>query len=276
MPSEPRIVVIAGRNGAGKTTFAGEHLPGGRRAHRVRQCRSDRRSHFAHVAGQRCGQGAPTDDRGDRAPCPGRAELRFRDNAGRSRLASPDPALASSCRRRDLVDHPSGYRVELIFLSLKSPEQALRRVRQRVSQGRHDVAERIVRRRFDRGWRNFRSVYSGLVSVWRLVGSSGSAPVLIEGRATAEGARREPRAGHFGVDVGRSARAGDDEVPLSCGAAGSPDRLREGTGVVVWKDGKVVDIDPDPDMHEPLLRSEGQRVSPRLPPGFRRHPPTDP
>jgi len=44
-----------------------------------------------------------------------------------------------------------GYRVELFFLSLPEPKDAISRVALRVRQGGHDVPEAVIRRRFASG-----------------------------------------------------------------------------------------------------------------------------
>ena len=77
-----------------------------------------------------------------------------------------------------------GYRVTLLFLKLPTPEAAIQRVAQRVTQGGHSVPEDIIRRRFDMGWRNFESIYRDLVDEWSLYDNSGYNPVLL-----AEGGR---------------------------------------------------------------------------------------
>lgn len=59
-----------------------------------------------------------------------------------------------------------GYRVKLIFLSLPNPEIAIARVAARVSQGGHNVASAVVRRRFEAGMRNFQTKYKDLVDEW--------------------------------------------------------------------------------------------------------------
>ena len=78
-----------------------------------------------------------------------------------------------------------GYRVKLLFLWLPTPDLAVARVRQRVSEGGHDVPETIVRRRFRAGWRNFERVYRDLVDEWAIYDNSGISPVLL-----AEGGNR--------------------------------------------------------------------------------------
>ena len=72
-----------------------------------------------------------------------------------------------------------GYRVKLVFLRLPTPETAVARVRQRVSEGGHDVPEAVIRRRFRAGWSNFELVYRDLVDEWVIYDSSGTSPVLL-------------------------------------------------------------------------------------------------
>jgi predicted ABC-type ATPase len=70
-----------------------------------------------------------------------------------------------------------GYRIEIIFLKLNSPELAIRRVAARVKQGGHDVPAADILRRFQRGWKNFCDEYR-LVSDGRTVyDNSGDAPI---------------------------------------------------------------------------------------------------
>lgn len=71
------------------------------------------------------------------------------------------------------------YHVKLIFLSLPTVEIAIARVASRVAQGGHVVAEDTIRRRFDKGLRNFHNVYCRIVDSWILYDNSGTAPLLI-------------------------------------------------------------------------------------------------
>lgn len=52
-----------------------------------------------------------------------------------------------------------GYKVHLLFFCLESPEQAIQRVAQRVSNGGHDIPEDVIRRRFTRGLDNLIHLY---------------------------------------------------------------------------------------------------------------------
>ena len=53
----------------------------------------------------------------------------------------------------------AGYRIEIVYLYLSSPQLALRRIAVRVRQGGHDVPAADVLRRFSRSWTNFQNSY---------------------------------------------------------------------------------------------------------------------
>ena len=77
----------------------------------------------------------------------------------------------------------AGYRVELIFLRLRSVRLALARVKARVARGGHHVPASVVRRRFHRGLHNFEELYRPLVDHWILFDNSESPTrLLAEGR----------------------------------------------------------------------------------------------
>ena len=85
---------------------------------------------------------------------------------------------------RGLID--SGYAFHLIFLWLPSPEHAIARVADRVRGGGHHVADGIVRRRYDRGLRNFFDLYRPLASTWHLYDNvTGELPQLVARGGTA-------------------------------------------------------------------------------------------
>ena len=60
----------------------------------------------------------------------------------------------------------AGYRIEMIYLRVASPQLALRRIAARVKQGGHDVPRADVLRRFDRGWKYFVAAYRLLADTW--------------------------------------------------------------------------------------------------------------
>ena len=74
----------------------------------------------------------------------------------------------------------AGYRIEMIFLRLPSPQLALRRIAARVRQGGHNVPRADVLRRFERSWENFKRHYRPLAYAWAIYDNSGETPRLIE------------------------------------------------------------------------------------------------
>lgn len=72
-----------------------------------------------------------------------------------------------------------GYFVTLLFFSLSTPEQAVRRVQQRVSMGGHDIPTDVIYRRYDAGLRNLFQLYIPVVDYWTLYDNSNCPAVKI-------------------------------------------------------------------------------------------------
>jgi predicted ABC-type ATPase len=165
----PRCVIIAGPNGAGKTTFAREFLPTDAgivhfvNADLIASGLSPLKPELAALAAGRL----------------------FQKELDRLARAGANFAFESTLSGRTYLSRLTrwktrGYRIELVFLKIESPQLALRRIAARVRQGGHDVPREDVLRRFDRGWRNFESVYRPLADVWAVYDNSRDAPVLLE------------------------------------------------------------------------------------------------
>ena len=164
-----KIIIIAGPNGAGKTTFAREFLPAEAglpvfvNADLIAAGFSPFRPELAAIrAGRLMLQ-----------------EIDAHAAAGRSFAFETTLAGLAYVRRIDAWRN-AGYIVEMIFLSLPSPEEAIRRVAQRVEQGGHNVAEDVIRRRFAAGMRHFLETYRQRVDYWMLFDNSGLEPVLVD------------------------------------------------------------------------------------------------
>jgi predicted ABC-type ATPase len=107
----------------------------------------------------------------------------------RAASSSPDPTVqerqrshASFCQRkpRSFTWKAFGYRTEIAYLKIDSPQIALKRIAARVKQGGHDVASGDVLRRFGRSWKNFVALYRPLVDAWAVYDNSGVEPRLLE------------------------------------------------------------------------------------------------
>lgn len=62
-----------------------------------------------------------------------------------------------------------GYCVQLLFFWLNSPEVAIQRVAQRVAEGGHDIPKEVIKRRYYAGIRNFFDLYKDIVDSWMVV-----------------------------------------------------------------------------------------------------------
>ena len=62
-----------------------------------------------------------------------------------------------------------GYTVSLLFFWLNSPEVAIQRVAKRVSEGGHNIPTDVIRRRYQLGLSNFFNLYKDVVDTWTLV-----------------------------------------------------------------------------------------------------------
>ena len=81
----------------------------------------------------------------------------------------------------------SGYKFNLVFLWLPSADLAVQRVADRVRLGGHGVPETTVRRRYDRGLRNFFSLYQPMATAWRMYDNTdvSNMRMVVEGRGAA-------------------------------------------------------------------------------------------
>ena len=78
-----------------------------------------------------------------------------------------------------------GYYVTVVYLWLNDPEIAVRRVAARVEAGGHDVAPDVIRRRYYTGLEYFFDLYSPVCDKWMLVDNSEN-----EFRIVAEGSAK--------------------------------------------------------------------------------------
>lgn len=67
-----------------------------------------------------------------------------------------------------------GYTVNLLFFWLESPEMAVQRVAKRVKEGGHDIPEDVIYRRYKLGICNFFNLYKDAVDMWTLVDNASS------------------------------------------------------------------------------------------------------
>jgi predicted ABC-type ATPase len=166
---QPRCIVIAGPNGAGKTTFARQYLPEDARV-----------VHFVNADLIAIGLSPLQPELA--AIAAGRLVLKEIDRLAESRVDFAFETTLSGLTyvRRLQRWKQAGYRVEIVYLRLRSTQLALRRIAARVRQGGHNVPRSDVVRRFKRGWENFESVYRPLADSWAVYENSDRTPRLLE------------------------------------------------------------------------------------------------
>jgi len=74
-----------------------------------------------------------------------------------------------------------GYKVNLLFFWLRIPELAIERVKLRVESGGHDVPEETIRRRYGLGIDNFFRLYQPICDYWMLLDNSSESRIVAEG-----------------------------------------------------------------------------------------------
>jgi predicted ABC-type ATPase len=166
---QPVCVIIAGPNGAGKTTFAREFLP-----------KDAGVIHFVNVDLIAGGLSPLRPQLA--ALSAGRLYLTELDRLARSRANFAFEATLSGLIYLARLKRwkTTGYRIEIIYLRLSSPQLALRRIAARVKQGGHDVPQADVIRRFERGWKNFETAYRLLADAWAVYDNSQARPLLLK------------------------------------------------------------------------------------------------
>ncbi len=167
--SSRKIIIIAGPNGAGKTTFAREYLPN------EADCP-------VFVNADLLAAGLSPFRPAAAAIRAGRLML---EEISRHARVGRNFAFETMLSGRGYVRmirqwRADGYRVKLIFLSLVTPEEAIKRVELRVRQGGPHVPEAVIRRRFHAGLRNFQDSYRHCVDDWQKFDNSDARPVLEE------------------------------------------------------------------------------------------------
>lgn len=171
--SNPKLYIIAGPNGSGKTTFVFRFLP------YYADC-----SNFVNA--DLIASGLSPFSPEVAAIKAGKLML---DEIDAFRKQRADFAFETTLAGRTYVPllkemRENGYEVQIYYLWLRSVDLALERVANRVAAGGHDVPAETVRRRFERGLYNLFHLYRNLVDSWILFDNSGDTPRVIAKEAT--------------------------------------------------------------------------------------------
>jgi predicted ABC-type ATPase len=145
---QPNLYIVAGPNGAGKSTFASLFLPD------FADCRE-----FVNADLIAAGL-SPFNPEGQAIQA-GRLMLERIESLAKARI---DFGFETTLAGRGWVPllnglRAQGYRLNMFFLWLPSPDLAVSRVQERVRAGGHSIPEPVIRRRFARGLKNLSEIY---------------------------------------------------------------------------------------------------------------------
>jgi predicted ABC-type ATPase len=168
MPDK-RVIIIAGPNGAGKSTFAREFLP-------------NEASCPVFVNADLIAAGLSPFAPEKAAMRAGRLMLEeIQRHAAEGESFAFETTLSGRGYAHLIPEwQAAGYAVHLIFLRLPTAAMAVERVAVRVAQGGHHVPSDVVARRFEKGWRNFETLYRNLADGWQVFDNAGKVPLLME------------------------------------------------------------------------------------------------
>ncbi len=169
MPTrKPTIYLIAGCNGAGKTTFARQFLP-----HEVKCLRFYNADELARGL-------SPLD--------PAAADFKagrlllgeVRDSIRRKETFALESTLSGKTYLRQMREAKTrGFVIHLHYLWLSSVAIAIARVRERVKKGGHNVPVANIRRRFGRSVHHLVSDYAPLADRWAVWNNDNVPPLLL-------------------------------------------------------------------------------------------------
>lgn len=154
----PNIIIIAGPNGAGKSTIAPKLL-------------RDTFGITEYVNADTIAEGLSAFAAEEASFEAGRIMLaRLRHLSEQNKDFAFETTLATRFYANWAVGlkEASGYRISLIFLWLRQVELSIARVAARVKLGGHSIPEATIRRRFERGRKNFFELYVPIADAWQI------------------------------------------------------------------------------------------------------------
>nr|QJR98341.1 hypothetical protein Muribac2_690 [uncultured Muribaculaceae bacterium] len=151
----PKLYIVAGCNGAGKTTASLTVLP------EIFSCQE-------FVNADEIAKGLNPLNPESMAMEAGRLMLRRIDTLLKQRVNfSIETTLATkSYRNLILKAKEMGYEVTLVFFWLPTVEMAIDRVAQRVATGGHNIPDDVIRRRYSAGIMNLFKIFLPIVDKW--------------------------------------------------------------------------------------------------------------
>ncbi|MBW8331270.1 MAG: zeta toxin family protein [Prolixibacteraceae bacterium] len=157
----PKLYIISGCNGAGKTTASYSVLPD------MLDCKE-------FVNADEIAKGLSPFQPENVAIAAGRIMLSRIKELMKQNVDFAFETTLSSKTYKHLVAEAkaNGYFVTLLFFWLDSVDLAIERVKIRVSQGGHNIQEEIIRRRYASGLENLSKIYLPICDYWMIYDNS--------------------------------------------------------------------------------------------------------
>lgn len=152
---KPKLYIIAGCNGAGKTTASYSVLPD------LLECKE-------FVNADEIARGLSPFNPESVAIEAGRLMIgRIDSLLSQGKTFAIETTLATRSYASLIENaHKAGYQVVLLFFWLSSPEMAVARVAKRVSEGGHNIPTETIYRRYWLGLQNFFNIFATIVDSW--------------------------------------------------------------------------------------------------------------
>ena len=168
MPS-PKLFIIAGCNGAGKTTASYSVLP------ELLGCKE-------FVNADEIARGLSPFNPESVAIEAGKLMLhRINVLMSERKTFAVETTLATKSYANTIKKAKElGYTVILIFFWLPSPEMAVERVAKRVSEGGHNIPTNVIYRRYWAGLQNFFTIFATIVDSWMFYNNMDSTILLAD------------------------------------------------------------------------------------------------
>jgi predicted ABC-type ATPase len=157
-----RLFIISGCNGAGKTTASYTILP------EILKCDE-------FVNADEIAKGLSPFNPESAAIQAGRLMLeRMNDLILKGQDFAFETTLATKSYKNFVIKaKENDYQVTLLFFWLCTPELAVKRVETRVKEGGHNISEDVIRRRYEKGLKNFYEIFEPIVDEWMFIDNSG-------------------------------------------------------------------------------------------------------
>ena len=165
----PILYIIAGCNGAGKTTASMSILPD------LLECRE-------YVNADEIAKGLSPFNPESMAIEAGKLMLERIDSLVSQKKTFAIEATLATRSYKNLVKkaHEAGYMVILLFFWLPSPEMAEKRVTKRVAEGGHNIPKEVIHRRYWLGIQNLFRIFAPIVDSWSLYDNSNELTPIVE------------------------------------------------------------------------------------------------